>query len=189
MANTWPRRNTALTIRQEAEQVASYVYSEYAMAKGGVVEVMQSVAHLWEKIYEVKDLEPRIYVVFAGEQARGGFDKAATLHRTDRQWLVVVMRGHGFYNLMPAPGMVPVVEGGVANPPIGFEFFTDSMETIRDLVRGMTSISEEFPVDYKSMKPLQNVGPGRVGSVFLDAYVIEYSTAHDLPQVYFSSQD
>lgn len=162
-----------ITITQAANAIG-YWLEAWAEPKGGKVKVMMNMAHLWEEIYEVNDA-PRILICYNGEVSRGGFPHANVLHRVDRQWIVVVMRGHGFKNL-------------AAEAQGSIEAFYDSVEAVRDRLRVMGSITEEFPIDYKSTKPLPNAGRvGPSGNVFLDAYAIEFSTANDIPRVLTAS--
>lgn len=157
-----------LSITDAANQIAARL-GEWAKPRGGEAVVMANMRHLWEEIRKMND-KPRCLVVFNGEVARGGFQQANTLHRVDRSWLVVVVRGHGFANLMAD------VEGDT-------EPFYDSIEAIRELLRTLVEISEEFPIDYKSTKPSPGVGPSEAANVFLDAYALEFSTANDIPAI------
>lgn len=158
-----------ISIKNAAEQIRGYL-ALWAEPRGGNVRVMASMAHLWEEIYLMTN-NPRLLVCYNGEVSRGGFNRANTLHRVDRQWIVVIMRGHGF------TPMTDDVQGYTENS------FYDDLETIRERLRVIASISEEFPIDYKSMKPVPNAGPGRSANVFLDAYAIDFSTANDIPAI------
>ena len=131
---------------------------------------MANLRHLWEEISATNDGKPSIFIVYTGETARGGFNQANTLHRVDRQWMVVVMRGHGFKNLMADKGDQTLS-------------FYDVIETIRHLLRRMTNISEEFPIDYKGIEPMGNIGMNQSQNVFLDGFQIKFSTANDIPVV------
>lgn len=152
-------------ISDQAE-IIRQVLAEYTDTRGGYSKVMANMAHLWEELFVVSE-KPRCLVVYNGEDSRGGFNQANTLHRVDRQWQVVVVRGHGFKNLMSE----------------GTEPFYDSLETIREIIRKLLNISEEFPIDYKAIKPLPNVGTGQTANVFMDAYLISFSTANDIPAI------
>ena len=142
----------------------------WAVPKGGTVTVMANMKHLWENIY-LMDEKPRLLLCWTGDISRGGFNQANTLHRVDRQWMVIILRGHGWNNAV-------TVEGEQGEQP-----FSDCVEEVREIIRTMKDISEEFPVDYKTIRPLPNAGPTQNANVFMDGFAIEFSTANDLPAI------
>lgn len=165
-----------LSIANEAKLIEAKL-TEWAEPRGGVVKIMANMRHLWEEVVNPNLLEekPRLLVCYEGETPRGGPQAANVLHRVDRQWKVVVLRGHGFTSL--------VAEGDATQP----EAFYDSVETIRDLIRCMASITEERPVQFTGIRPLPNVGPGQTANVFMDAFSVEFSTANDIGAVNFDN--
>lgn len=171
--------NPSPTVREDALAIESQ-FKDWAKARGGLVKIMENESHLWEEMYnpQVATTAPRILILNQGETARGeyaGGDRT-DLHRVDRQWLVVVMRGHGFKNLTAVGIGQPNTAGSV-------EAFSDSWETIRDGIRVMSNISEEFPVDYKGTRPLPNIAKSDTANIFLDCRAIEFSTAADIPRI------
>lgn len=176
---TWPLNLAAPpTISAQAETIKAYL-ENYTEEHGGEVHVMQNPRHLWEYVFGVSSgsgisantAAPQILVCYMGETSRGGFNQANTLHRVDRQWAVTVLMGHGFKR-----GISEATRNAVVP-------FLDVMETLRDGLRVMLNISEEFPVDYKGIQPLPAVGPNPQTNVFIDGYVINFSTANDIPAV------
>ena len=165
-----------ISITNQAQQIGA-VLASWAEPLGGTVKVMANMRHLWEEIYLLTET-PRVLVCFTGETARGSFNEANTLHRVDRSWIVVVLRGHGFRNAMSEPG--PTIK---EEQP-----FYDCVESVRDLLRTIVVISEEFPIDYKTTRPLPGSGPSQQANVFLDAYAIEFSTANDIPAISMEQQ-
>lgn len=160
---------TARVSVASAAQIIKERIDDWAGANGGSVKVIANVAHLWEELSVASD-KPRILICFTGEECRGEVQMRGHFQRVDRQWQIVVLRGHGFKNLMS--------EGaGNANA------FYDDLETIRELVRTILNISEEFPVEYIGMEPLPNLGPNQNTNVFLDAVSMRFSTANDLPRI------
>jgi len=146
--------------------------SPWVTERGGEVKVMANTRHLWEEVYgSAVDGSPKVLVCFNRERSRGSEQLRNNLHRVDRNWLVVVMRGHGFENDMAKTD--EKMEG---------DFYTDC-ETLRDRVRVMLGISEEFPVDYVGMNPLPGAAQPGMANVFLDAYQMEFNTANDLAAV------
>lgn len=143
---------------------------EWATARGGLVEVMPTMAKLWERAYSAMSGQPTILVCFEREQIRGPFAEQDYWHRVDRQWVVVVLRGKGFTDIHGEPQ---------ANEQ---EFYNDA-ENVRDQIRTILSISEEFPLNYKGMESLLvQTRPG-AANTFLDGYAMRFSTANDLYEV------
>lgn len=134
---------------------------------GGKALVASDLAHMWAMAW-VKSDSPRIIVCYTGEQVRGPFAIAAYTHRVDRSFIVMVTRGRGF-NAERGDSLTATV--GNARP-----LFTLAEES-RDAIRAMLDISQEWPVDYKSMRNYQ------AGEIALDAYIIEFSVATDLPEL------
>lgn len=156
-----------MTVTQTANAIRTACHA-YAEPKGGYAKVMGNIRKLWEELYVVEE-KPRILIVWNGEEARGGFEEANTLHRVDRTFLVVVVRGKGFTN-------------NLSEDPNGADPFYQQVEEIRDICRCLL-ITEEFPVDYKSISSLPNVMQSKEANVFMDAYMIEFSVAADLGEV------
>jgi hypothetical protein len=160
-----------LKISQQANMIGVWL-EEQSSGSGAVVEILANQRHLWEKIFAMStDAKPRILICFDGETARGGQERN-TLHRVDRSWVVVVMRGHGFDHGMAA--QVPAEALTTA--------FYDDCESVRDLCRRMIGLSEES-IDYVTMRPLPGVAQPNMANVFLDGYVITFTTANDIPAI------
>lgn len=156
-----------VSISEQANMIGSWL-AENSMGSGAVVEILANQRHLWEAIFSMSvDGAPRILICFDGETSRGSFNERNLLYRVDRAWVVVVMRGHGFDHGMNQP-----------TPELSTAFY-DDCESVRDLIRRIISISEE-PLDYVSMKPLPGVAQPNIANVFLDGYVISFTTANDL---------
>jgi hypothetical protein len=167
---SWPYKLSAPpSISQQAQHIGAQL-ATWAEPKGGEVRIMANMRHLWEHIMMASD-KPRLLVCFTGEVSRGGED-LRYLHRVDRSWSVVVIRGHGF-------DLDPTAEGAT-NTGTPVDAFYDNVETVRDLIRVITSISEEFPVEYKAIKPVAGAAPTPASNVFMDAYEITFTTANDI---------
>jgi hypothetical protein len=144
---------------------------------GGTVKVMANIRHLWEEVYSASTTDkPKVLVVFNRERSRGSEQLRNYLHRVDRNWLVVIMRGHGFENRMP-------------KTDTDTDDFYSACETLRDRIRVIVSISEENPLDYVGMGPLPGVAVPGTANVFLDAYQIEFNTANDIAAVVMEAPD
>jgi hypothetical protein len=167
--------NGLMTIEWQAEMIKAWL-DVWVAPRGGYTKVLANPKHLWEEIF-VTDEKPRVLVCFNGEISRGGFTAANTMHRVDRQWIVAIIRGHGFQNLAS--------EGqGQDGTPGAIDPFYKNCETIRDKCRVLLNISEEPPIDYKGMDPMPSIAPyGSSGNVFLDGFAVKFSTANDIPAV------
>jgi hypothetical protein len=170
------------TIEQQAN-IIGLACKDFVDPRGGKVELMENMRKLWEEVYKISSSqEPRILVCFNGETSRGAFSIANTQHRVDRSWIVVILRGKGF-NAATASAR------GIGDKEGVTESFLSSVETLRDKLRVILNISEEFPIDYKGIKPLPGIAPSNAGGVFIDGYSIEFSTANDLLDVLLQNSD
>jgi len=161
-----------MKISTQANALGSFL-TDNTSGSGAVVEIMANQRHLWEAVFAMAtEGTPRILICFDGETSRGGFNERNTLNRVDRQWVVVVMRGHGFKHSMAQQEPLDGLETA----------FYDDCEAVRDLLRRVTGISAE-PIDYVSMKPLPGVAQPNMANVFLDGYVITMTTANDIPAI------
>ncbi len=102
--NVSGNNNPSPTVREDALAIKTQM-EVFATPRNGTVKIMANMSHLWEEIYNngIVNENPRILIVWTGEIARGeyaGGDRTK-LHRVDRQWNVVIMRGHGFKNSAP----------------------------------------------------------------------------------------
>lgn len=161
-----------ISISQEAIMVQG-ILKRWAEPKGGTVKILANTSHLWEELPVSTD-KPRLLLIYNGESPRGPFESTDQTWRVDRQWMLVVVRGHGFKNEMAEP------QGDA------IDFYT-ALEQIRDAVRTILNISQEFPIHYKGMNPLPSVAPSQSASVFMDATAIEWSTAHDITRITINS--
>lgn len=170
-------KNEIFTVNIEANVIADWL-TLWANPRGGEVKICSSLAHLWQEVYSLQFMDQaRILICYNGEKSRGEFNNANTLHRVDRQWKVVVMRGNGFKNLT-AEGI------GQTGTPGSIDPFMDDVENVRDLIRVLSNITNEPPVDYKATTPMPPITPiGATGNVFVSGSQIEFSTANDLQAV------
>lgn len=136
----------------------------WTQPRGGAAGVASNLRDMWQQASQASQ-KPIVLICLTGERVRGPFGTAAVCHRVDRQWTVAVVRGRGF-NYVRGDSLTDTV--GPCEP------FYDSVEAVRDIIRGASAMSAEFPVDYKGIRPMQ------MGSLIIDGYLIEFSTAHDL---------
>ena len=153
-------------ISEQAGQIRDWLQS-YIAEKGGVAVVASNFRDMWEQASNNDD-RPRILICYAGEASRGDFSVANKNHRVDREWNVLVTKGRGF-NAIRGDGLTE--SSGNTDP------FYDNVEDVREMLRRMTGISEEFPIDYRSIRPVQ------MGQLTIDGYLITFSTANDIPAI------
>ena len=161
---------TPPSISEQADQIRTLL-DEYAKTAGGTAEVVSNVQMLWNQA-SMDTVKPRILIVYNGEIARGEFAVASFNHRVDRQWIVAVTRGRGW---SANRGDSLYKSTGNSDP------FYDVIEEVREIIRSMIGISEEFPLDFKRISPMSSANKA------LDSYALEFSTANDLPQILFTN--
>lgn len=157
---------TPPSISAQATQIAALL-QPYAKKSGGDAQIVSNLKMLWMQAGMAND-RPRILICYNGESIRGEFAVAAFNHRVDRQWVVAVTRGRG-WNATRGTSLYKTV--GNADP------FYDVVEEVRELIRTMTGVSEEFPVDFKRISPMSSENKA------LDSYAIEFSTSNDIPGI------
>lgn len=157
-----------ITISQQAKNLQA-VLNTWAVQYGGVAETASDLKNFWEQAGNNNDL-PRILIVYNGESARGEFRTRSALDRVDRSWQVGVFRGRGFSAQRGR---------SLTNTVVNAMPFYDVVEQIRDLIRSILDISEEFPVEFISIRPMAPNPP----TMIMDAYVIEFVTANDIPKI------
>lgn len=164
-----------MTITKTANKLRD-ILAQWAEPNGGTAQVVFDLREMWATAYKESE-KPRILICYNGEQIRGDFSVAALLGRVDRQWLVAITRGRGFN---PKRGQSLTDSKGNAEP------FYDSVENVRDYLRCAIGVSAENlrtdnpdsgTIDFKAIRPMDN------GDLIVDGYIIEFSTAADLPLV------
>jgi hypothetical protein len=171
---TWPRASLVqpVTIDQQATNLASYIDEHFTQERGGKTLVMESMWHLWEYILSAYD-EPTVLVCCTGEQPRGSFAEQDLWHWVDRQWTVVLLRGHGFTSL----------EWTEKGQPARKEPLNVSIEALRETVRAMVGLSEEFPINFKGWSNLPAVARPGTANVFTAGALLTFSTANSIPEI------
>lgn len=155
-----------ITIGQQAKNLQA-VLGNWAAQFGGVAEVTSNLKDLWNQA-AINNDQPRILICYMGETARGDSRIRSALNRVDRIWNVAVIRGRGF-SARRGDSLTSQVVNAIP--------FYDVVETVRDTIRTILNISEEFPVEFLSIRPLSQ------GTMVLDAYTIEFMTANDIPEI------
>ncbi len=162
-----PLPNPFVEVDQQLDKIVAALGSEWQFNYGARVAKMENLRHLWEELSDMqKPDDARYLVLWDSEEPRGDWEVRDRTHRVDRKFSVVVVRGKGYRT--PEGTVVP---------------FSKVCTNVRDRVRTMLDISEEFPVVYGGMRPLPNIFPGREANTFADAKIIEFSTANDIPAV------
>lgn len=153
-------------IADELEFIKSQL-ANWAQQDGGTAFIASDPSHMWKMAYAAAD-KPRVIICYMGEDVRGGFQTGAFTHRVDRKYNVVVTRGRGF-NAERGDSLTQ--ERGNARPL--FNLF----EEARDIIRSIVGLSQELPIDYLGAHNFS------AGEIIMDAYVIDFSIAVDLPNL------
>ena len=154
--------------------ILSQVLGDWIASFGGTAAPASNLRDLWNQS-SMSSKKGRILICYLGEKARGDFSVANALNRVDRQWAVAITRGRGYYSIRGDS----LYKQGNAEIPL-----YDIVEQTRDKIRSILNISEELPtLDYKSIKPMQ------YGNLVIDGYLIEFSTANDIPFIRTSTEN
>jgi len=158
-------------ISDQASQISKWI-GGYVNDYGGTSVVASNLRDMWEQASQSTD-KPIVYTCWMGDSARGG-DISRWVHRVDREWATLVKRGRGFY----------ANRGDSLNQTKGNAVpFYDVVEGVRDRIRQILSISEEGLVEFNSARAWQ------LGTQILDAYLLTYRTANDLPAITSAPQN
>jgi len=168
-------QNPPLTTSQQLALISEWIDVKFCQPRGGKTEQMESMQHLWEYIISSGD-QPTVCVCCTAEKQRSfnSLQESDRTHRVDRRWTVAIIRGRGFRTLMQDP---------LGTPPNGKEMLTDSIDALRDAVRALVNVSEEFPVHYDGWDSLPPVARPGTANVFVAGALLEFSTANDLGEV------
>jgi hypothetical protein len=148
-------------------EVLRVALDAWASPLGGTAVAVPNLKELWNQA-SMSSQKPRLLICYMGEKIRGPFADASVAGRVDRQWTVAITRGRGFASM----------RGDTLKQQVGnVEAFADSVEACRDLIRNLEGVSQEWPMEYKSIKPMQ------LGNLVVDGYLIEFSTANDLDKL------
>lgn len=165
-----------MTVAETAVRIAA-VLRAWAEPRGGRVEILPTQAALWQTLTDVPDLSnlaPRIVLLWTNESLL--YPSTPDCYRVERRWQAIVIRGRGFRSV-------------VQRDPLSgeqFEPFTDSVESVRDLIRSITDVSEYefFPsVLYYSTKPFPLFPNSPSTAAFTDAFAVEFATINDIPKI------
>ena len=77
----------------------------------------------------------------------------------------------------PSPALAAAMRGASAQAP------DDKLEALRDVVRAIRNVSEEFPLHYMGWKPLPAVARPGTANVFTAGAFLTFSSANDVPEV------
>jgi hypothetical protein len=165
-----------MTVEFQALTIQNWL-NAWVEPRGGYTKVMPSPRKFWQEIYKAGEEAPRVLICWNGDKSRGSFTQANTLHRVDRSWIVGVIRGHGFKTLL--------AEGeGVPGTPAAIDPFYKDCQILRDKCRVLLNITEEPPVDFKSIDPAPSLTPyGQIAEIFIDGYILQFGTVCDIPAI------
>lgn len=161
-----------MDIANQSQAIQSALQT-WADTYGGKAFVASDEGHMWKMAYATSQI-PRIIICYNGESLRGDFSVAAAMGRVDRHWKVAITRGRGF-NANRGDSLNTMAQN--AQPMWAF------VDQMRDVIRSIMGISVELPVDYTGITPMN------LGELILDGYMVEFSTATDLPAILANPDD
>lgn len=159
------------TIAQQSLQIVDWI-GQLVRPLGGVSVAASNLRDMWNQASQQSNTLI-VYTCWMGDQSRGG-DISRWVHRVDREWATLVKRGRG----------LSANRGDSLNKTVGnADPFYDDVEAVRDRIRAILSISEEGLVEFRSARPWQ------LGNLILDAMLLTYVTANDLPTITLTPQN
>lgn len=139
---------------------------------GGVCQVVDDENLMWMEAWKSSQ-NLIVYVTWTGDTPWGPVLNAALTHRVKRDWLVGVKRGRGY---QPVRG--DTFSRTTSVPP-----FADMVDMVRNFIRAMTGISEDFGVDNVTVTKWSQ------GNLVMSGRLIRFSTQNDLPAVVMQPYD
>lgn len=160
-----------MTVSEQANALQNLL-DTWASQMGGEAIIVPTLAKLWDPQF-ISQTKPRILIAYNGENIRSRYgvpdNATAALGRVDRHWVVAVTRGRSWARRV-GDGLSTTVQNAVP--------LYDVIEELRDLLRAMTQISDELPVDFEAIRPMPSM---QTGQLYLDAFLVEFSTGVQLP--------
>jgi hypothetical protein len=150
-------------ISDQLKAIKQYLQEQLTeAAPGSVAAICSNLKDMWKQAFQASD-RFKVLIVWKGDTVRGPFSQANCWVRVDRQWVVAVIHGRGYE-----------AERGDSVPVL-----SDMVENVRDWLRSMLGLSEELPtID------LKGITQANQGNLILDGYLIEFSTANDIPMIF-----
>jgi hypothetical protein len=136
---------------------------------GGVCEVVDDEDLMWRQAFQSsKNLV--VYVTWGGDVPHGTFGLAGVTHRVVRQWILGIKRGRGYTE----------TRGDTFSKTTSVPPFADMVDAIRNLVRAMIGISQDFGTDNVIVKKWSQ------GPLVMSGRLLTFTTQCDLPGVVMS---
>jgi hypothetical protein len=155
--------NPQQQITAQLQQISDEIYEAFANigVVSGNVAVVSNLLDLWNQSQQ-NSQSPMAFVCYMGETPwSGGGNVAAITHRVRREWVIRVKQGRGY----------------TSNRGKTVLQFVDIVELVRDTIRAMFGVSEDYGVDFSGIKPV------RLGDQVIDCYDVAFSTMNDLPPI------
>lgn len=163
-----------ISISQQSLQIVQQVTNYFTTNQiTGKCVAASNMRDMWEQASQSTS-NAIVYVCWTGDATRGPNSIMRWTHRVDREWSILVKRGRGFY----------ATRGDSLNQSKGNEIpFYDVVESVRDSIRAILSISQEGLVEFNSCRPWQ------LGNLIMDAYLLVVKTANDMPTITSTPQN
>lgn len=159
-----------VSAKHQISAIATFIRDHlllWAQDKAGTCVIVHSLTELWEQAAQSSQ-KPILYVCYAGETPWGEYNTRALTGRVKRNWIVVLKFGRG----------LTVNRGDTLNKGSqNAAPFYDWVDEVRDQIRSMLGISEDYGIDFNGIEPMKLAGQ------LLDAYQISFSTQNDLPKI------
>jgi hypothetical protein len=137
---------------------------------GGLCEVVDDEDLMWRQAFQSSQ-KLMVYVTWGGDVPWGTFNLAGVTHRVVRQWILGIKRGRGYKE----------TRGDTFSTTTSVPPFADVVGLVRDFVRTMLGISEDYGTDNVTVKKWSQ------GSQVMSGMLVTFSTQNDLPAIQFRS--
>ena len=139
---------------------------------GGVCQVVDDENKMWTQAWQSSQ-KLIVYVTWGGDKPWGPMALAGVTHRVTREWILGIKRGEGY----------TAVRGDTFSKTTAVPPFADMVDIIRNFVRGMIGISEDFGTDNVNVKKWSQ------GAMVMSGRLLTFTTQNDLQAVLLQPYD
>lgn len=133
---------------------------------GGISQVVDDEEMMWAQAYQSSQ-KLIVYVTWGGDVPYGTFNLAGITNRVTRQWIIGIKRGRGFTSS----------RGDTFSKTTNTPPFADVVDGIRNFVRAMIGISQDYGTDNVIIKKWSQ------GAQVMSGKLLTFTTQADLPAV------
>lgn len=160
MSSAWTDGQISSTLNFIAAQIQGL------LGTNGDCEVVDDEDMMWKQA-EQSSKNLMVYVTWVGDVPWGTMSLAGVTNRVTRQWVLGIKRGRGYTQ----------TRGDTFSKTTNVPPFSDMVDTIRNFVRAMIGISQDYGTDNVVVKKWSQ------GSEVMSGRLLTFTTQCDLPAV------